>query len=107
MFFTIKSTTPQADLAIYRAKRKARLKLITATFGPTEVLISRYLQEQYKITLRKACFDILQNAKFTMNIQKDIIVNIPDKTLNDIAKIITYGNGKFNGSRILIDSLTI
>jgi hypothetical protein len=42
-----------------------------------------------------------------MNIQKDIIVNIPDKTLNNIAKIITYGNGKFNGSRILINSLTI
>lgn len=107
MFFKVKSTSPDSDLAIYRARRQARLKLTLYHFGPTEMLISRHLQENYGRSLKAACIQILQNARFHINFKQEIIVTIPDPELNQIAKLITYGNGSIIGSRILKDILTI
>jgi hypothetical protein len=101
MFFKARSTSPKADLAIYRAKRQARLKLTLFRMGIAETLLSRYLQENYNMTLRSACLAILQNAKYQLNIEQDIIITVPDPELNKIAKLITYGTGKIPGSHIL------
>lgn len=107
MFFVIKSSTPQADLAIYRARHNAQFKLALVSLGPTELLISRYLQENYNMSIKAACTSILQNARFIVNLQQEIIVTIPDPKLNTIARIITYGTGVLQGSRILRKILTI
>jgi hypothetical protein len=101
MFFRVKSTSPKADLAIYRTKRQARLNLTLYPMGVTETLLSRFLQENYNITLKSACLAILQNARYNLNIDQDLIITIPDPELNAIAKLITYGNGKLLGSHIL------
>lgn len=107
MFFKVKSSSPDSDLAIYRARRQARLKLTLYHFGPTEMLISRHLQEKYGRSLKAACIQILQNAQFHINFRQEIIVTIPDPELNQIAKLITYGDGTIAGSRILKNLLTI
>jgi hypothetical protein len=107
MFFIIRSTSPDSDLAIYRAKKSSRLKLASHTFGPAELLLSRYLQENYGKSLLVACIEIINNAKYNLNFDREIVVTISDKTLNDIAKIITYGNLTLAGSRILRDIFTI
>jgi hypothetical protein len=101
MFFRVKSTSPKADLAIYRTKKQARLALTLYQMGPTELLLSRFLQENYNLTLKAACLKILQNARYHLNIEQDLIITIPDTELNNIAKLITYGNGKLAGSKIL------
>jgi hypothetical protein len=107
MFFVIKSSTPNTDLMKYRTKRHARLKLALYYKGPSEILLSNYLQENYNKTLHSACLEILQALKFSMNAKQEIIATIPDEELNKIAKIITYGTGKISGSRILKNILTI
>jgi hypothetical protein len=101
MFFRVKSTSPEADLAIYRAKKQARLKLTLYPIGVTETLLSRFLQENYNLTLKSACLAILQNAHYNLNIEQDLIITIPDPELNALAKLITYGNGRLMGSHIL------
>jgi hypothetical protein len=107
MFFRIQSSCPDKDLLIYRAKSKARLQLATHAFGPSELLLSRYLQENYNMSLRQACLAILQNTSYSKNLKQELIVTIPDPTLNTIAKIITYGTGRIAGSRILKDMLNL
>lgn len=107
MFFVIRSSCPNKDLLIHRAKKKARLQLILHSFGPSELLLSRYLQENYGVSLRTACLDILQNTRYNLNMKQEIVVTIPDPTLNKIAKIITYGTGKVSGSHILKDMLNL
>lgn len=107
MFFRINSTSPVADLAIYRAKRTARIRLALFRLGPAEVLLSRYLLENHNLTLQQACINILQNARFNLNIKREIIVTIPDPELNNLAKLITYGTGKIQGSKILKDMLQV
>jgi len=101
MFFRVHSTSPKADLAIYRTKRQAYLKLALFRFGITETLLSRYLQENYNMTLKVACKAILQNAQYNLNLDQDLIITIPDPELNKIAKLITYGTGRLAGSHIL------
>lgn len=101
MFFRVKSTSPEADLAIYRMKKHAKLRLMLYQMGPAELLISRFLQENYNLTLKSACLQILQDARYNLNIEQDLIITIPDPELNNIAKLITYGNGKIAGSKIL------
>ena len=101
MFFRAKSTSPTADLAIYRTKRKARLYLTLHNLGTSELLLSRYLQENYNMTLKSACLAILQESRYNLNIQREIIITIPNPELNTIAKIITYGTGRVPGSHIL------
>ena len=103
MFFRVKSTSPTADLTIYRAKKQARLKLALYRMGLAETLISRYLQENYNMTLKTACMAIIQNARYDLNIERDLIITIPDPELNKIAKLITYGTGVLAGSHILRD----
>lgn len=107
MFFTIKSTAPEADLAIYRAKKQATYSLITYELGVTDLLLNRYFQENHNIGLKAVCLKIIRNMRFSLNFQGEIIATIPDETLNNFARIITYGNGRFLGSRILRKILTI
>jgi hypothetical protein len=107
MFFRITSSTPDKDLLIYRIRRQSKLKLTLYRLGPTELLLSRYLQEHYGVSLLEACAKILANATFNFNLDHDIIVTISDPELNMISKIITYGTGTVKGSRILKESLTL
>lgn len=107
MFFTIRSTSPEADLAIYRAKKQAMHALILYNLDVTDLLLNRYFQEKHKISLKQVCFKIIQNMRFSLNFQGEIIATIPDETLNTFARIITYGNGRLLGSRILRKVLTI
>ena len=107
MFFVIRSTCPNTDLTIYRARRRARLQLTLYPQGPAELCLTRYLQENYQMSLYQACLAILQNAKFSLNLDREIIVTIPDPKLNHIARIITYGTGLISGSNILRKMLTI
>ena len=107
MVFVIRSTCPDKDLLIYRAKKKAKLQLTLHKIGPTETLLSRYLQENYNLTLKQACNLILQAARYNKNFKDEIIVTIPDSELNKIAKLITYGTGRVAGSSILKDILNL
>lgn len=107
MIFKIHSSSPHKDLIVHRAKRKARLQLALHNFGPSELLLSRHLQENYNITLRTACLNILNNTCYSLNFKQEIIVTIPDPKLNNLAKIITYGTGKVPGSHILQDMLNL
>ena len=107
MFFVIKSTTALSDLEIYRAKRQARKALALYPYGTTEALLNNFLQYKYQISLYSACRKILQALTFYLNHQGEIICRITDKKLNEIARIITYGNGKIPGSQILRRILSI
>lgn len=107
MFFRIQSTSPKLDLAKYRAKKQVRLNLALYSFTPTDMILSRYLQEQYGVTLKVLCLEIINKAKFSSNMMQEIIITIPEEKLNEMAKIITYGTGKVAGSRILKDIFTL
>jgi hypothetical protein len=107
MFFIIQSDNTTADLTIYRTKKQARIALRLCELGVTELLLDKYLQRTYKINFRDACLKILDDMIFLKNMQNEIIAKVPDKELNQIARIITYGTGLIPGSTILRKVLTL
>ena len=107
MIFIIKSTNANRDLAVYRAKKNAYMKLAVYQLGPTELQLSAYLIKNYKLNIKQACAKILQCSVFSLNLNNEIIVTIRDPILNKISQEITFGTGLLVGSHILKDMFTI
>lgn len=100
MLFTV-TNIENKKLEILRIKYYARQFVLLAKKGATEKLLDKYLIENYNIPLIVACLRIIKNAKYQLNYQNEIIVTVPDKKLDKIASIITFGTGKLVGSTIL------
>lgn len=107
MFFTIKSSTPKQDVAKYKTRRTANTVLLCYPFGVSELLLNRYLSENYNMSLRTACKKLITCAKVSLNFKNEIIITFPDPVLNNIAKIITFGTGRVPGSNILRTIFTL
>lgn len=84
----------------------AKIKLAKAKFGATEILLDRYCKKAYKQDLRTLCWLIIWNTKFISNNDGRLIGKIKNRQLDEIARLITYGNGRIQGSPILKKVLT-
>jgi uncharacterized protein with ATP-grasp and redox domains len=90
----------------YRALIKPRFKinalqrLRAFPKNTTEKLLDQYLKENYQITLNHACYLIIFNCKIE-ELNDILTIDIKDKNLDKIARIITFGTGRISGSRIL------
>lgn len=109
MIYTIKLsnyTSTYQRLAIAKYKHNALLRICRFPINTTEKLLDKYLQDNYQITLKYACYLIILNS--TIEEQKDeLVISLPpNKKLDKIARLITYGTGKLMGSRILPFALT-
>lgn len=69
----------------------------------TEKALDKYLWTSSKILLKDACLKIIDNIKVTNS--TDITLNIQNKELEKLYRIITYGTGKIKGSKILLNAL--
>lgn len=65
-----------------------------------EILLNKYLIEHYKLTLKMVCLKIILKSCYSKSKDK-IIITIFDKKLDDLAHLITFGNGRVQGSKIL------
>ncbi len=79
----------------------AKIKLAKAEFGATEILLDNYCKETYNQDLKTLCLLIIWNTKFSSDNNGILIGKIKDKEIDKIARFITYGNGKIQGSPIL------
>ena len=65
-----------------------------------EIMLNKYLFEHYNLTLKAACLQIIIKSCYSKSKDK-IIITMVDKKLDDIAHLITFGNGRIQGSKIL------
>ena len=68
--------------------------------GANETALNEYLFERYNITLKAACLQIIVKSCYSKSKDK-IVITMLDKKWDDIARLITFGNGRLQGSRIL------
>lgn len=86
--------------AVPKLRINAFHRLQAFPLNTTEKLIDTYLKENYHITLKSVCYLVILNC--SIEEQGDqLVVTLLDKNLDKLARIITYGTGKFSGSRIL------
>ena len=100
MVFRIKSRNERYNAAIvkYYAKRFIYL----ARLGSTETLLNNYLIKTYKVPLLTACILVINKARYSFNDNEEMIITFPEKNIDNLASIITFGTGgKIQGSNIL------
>ena len=100
MVFRIKSKNDRSNAIVvkYYAKRFIYL----AQLGSTETLLNNYLIKTYKIPLITACIHVINKARYSFNNNHEIIITFPEKDIDKLASIITFGTGgKIQGSNIL------
>ena len=69
-------------------------------------LLDRYIQQQYGTTLKNMCIKLILSLTFHKDNKGNLILLFKDPKYDQIARLITYGNGIIPGSAILQTALT-
>ena len=107
MFYTIKTDTKK-PVSIVKLKTLVRARSLISLYPMrgTEVILNNYLIENYKLTLKNACFLLLANLQFSTGEENEIIFFFKDEKYDQLARIITYGIDDISGSQILKTALS-
>jgi hypothetical protein len=107
MFYTIK-TNSKKPVSIIKLKTLVRARSLISLYPMrgTEVILNNYLVENYKLTLKNACFLLLANLQFSTGEENEIIFFFKDEKYDQLARIITYGINDISGSQILKTALS-
>lgn len=79
----------------------ARLTVATYRLKPAQKQLNDYLWKKFGVTLKAACAMIIANCKIQKNKNNELIITFPSKRIDQLAALITYGNGKIQGCSIL------
>lgn len=101
MFFSIKIQPKYWKLSKYTVVNNAKRAIFNYTEGVTEKLWNQYLLEHYQTHLKLMCLKLIEDINISYNFDDTLIVTFETKEANDIATLITYGNGLLKGSSIL------
>ncbi len=107
MFFTIKNDSKK-PISIVKLKVLVRARSLISLYPMrgTEVILSNYLVENYKLTLKNACFLVLANLQVSTGEEDEVIMFFKDEKYSKLAQIITYGIDAISGSQILKTALS-
>lgn len=72
----------------------------------TELILDSYINQQYKTSLKDMCVKLLLNLTFYKDEETgNLVLLFKNNKYDNIASLITYGNGAIPGSRILQTAL--
>lgn len=71
----------------------------------SDLILENYIKQQYKTSLKNMCVKLLLNLTFYKNDAGDLVLMFKNSKYDQIARLITYGNGVIPGSKILQISL--
>jgi hypothetical protein len=67
----------------------------------SELLLDKYLQQQYDTDLKNLCIKLLLSLTFHKDAYGNLMLIFKDLKYDRLAQLITYGNGVIPGSKIL------
>ena len=67
----------------------------------SDLLLDKFIQQQYKVSLKDLCIKLLLNLTFYKDNDGNLIMMFKDPKFDNLASLVTYGNGVIPGSRIL------
>lgn len=72
-----------------------------------DMIMDKYLKDNLNISLKSACLALIRKAKYLNNEDGDVFMTFEEKKYEDLARLITFGNGKILGSTLLKDATKI
>ena len=79
----------------------ARLSVATYRLKPAQKQLNEYLWKKFGLNLKAASLLVVANCKLQKNQNNELIITFPSKKIDQLATLITYGNGKIQGCTIL------
>lgn len=101
MFFTIKSPIANKHKNNCWVLQGAKLSVSLYHITPAQLKLNTYLWNNYGLNIRTAGMLVLSHCKLQKNYSNEIVVTFPQKKIDDLASLLTYGNGKIQGCSIL------
>lgn len=100
MFFTIKSEIAN-DYPNAWVLYGAKLVVDNYRITPAHKKLNDYIVKNYGWNIKTASLIVIANSKLQKNKSNEIIITFPNKKLDDLAALITYGDGVIQGCSIL------
>lgn len=72
----------------------------------SDIILDRYIQQQYEVSLKNLCIKLLLNLTFYKDDSGNLILMFKNPKYDTLARLITYGNGAIPGSKILQTALS-
>jgi hypothetical protein len=102
MFFTVHNKRHlSADKLRADATLDAYFIIKNYPMHATDILLDRYIQQQYKVSLKDMCIKLLLSLTFYKDRSNNLTLVFKNPKDDAVARLITYGNGAIPGSKIL------
>ena len=104
MFFRISSPIINEQRYNFWILKGANIAIATYRIKPAQKQLNDYIWKEYGLTLKAAAVLVIANCRMQKNQSNEIIVTFPSKKIDNLAALITYGDGKIQGCSILTDA---
>ena len=101
MVFRVASSIANQSRYNFWIIQGARLAIATYRLKPAQKQLNDYLWKKYGLNLKAACALIVANCRIQKNKSNELIITFPSKKIDNLAALITYGNGEIQGCSIL------
>lgn len=101
MVFRVVSTVANKNQYNFWVLRGAELTVALYRLKPAQKQLNDYLWKEFGLTLKAACSVVIANCRIQKNKSNELIITFPSKKIDNLAALITYGDGKIQGCSIL------
>ena len=101
MVFRIESSIINKNQYNFWILHGARLTIATYKLTPAQKQLNDYIWKKFGLNLKAACALVIANCKIQKNKANEAIITFPSKKIDQLAAVITYGDGKIQGCSIL------
>ncbi len=84
----------------WQLKLKAHQRIVRFKMAGDELALNKFIEEAYHTSLKLMCIKLLNNSTIDIS-DGEFVIYFNSKKWDRLATLITYGNGKTNGSKIL------
>ena len=67
----------------------------------SDLSLEQYIKQRYDTSLKNMCIKLLLSLTFHKDAENNLVLLFKDPKYDEIARLITYGNGALPGSKIL------
>lgn len=109
MFIYIPNSSNMSPDAIKLKTRLYALKYIRIyPLTATDLLLDKYIKEHYSVSLKQMCKILVMSMTIMTTSNSNAIIGVfKEAKFDKAARLISYGNGKLSGSKILRNALTV
>ena len=104
MFFRITSSIVNERRYNFWILKGANLAIATYRVKPAQKQLNDYIWKEFGLTIKAAAALVVANCRMQKNQSNEIIVTFPSKKIDNLAALLTYGDGKIQGCSILTEA---